>query len=138
MPGYSHHGGTSSYGGVTHAGLISLLFAGADRNDPRVVSAYNWIRANYTLDDNPGARDKQGLYFYYTAFAKSMKAFGKAEVVDTKGVTHNWRNDLAAKLISEQLPDGSWVNQYSPRWWEGNPHLCTARAVIALNQAAAD
>ncbi|MEZ5552755.1 MAG: prenyltransferase/squalene oxidase repeat-containing protein [Pseudomonadales bacterium] len=137
MPGSSPHGGTGSYGGVTHAGLISLLFAGADRSDPRVQGAYNWIRANYTLDENPGAPDKQGLFYYYTAFAKSMKAFGEITVVDTQGVEHNWRNNLAAKLISLQAADGSWVNDLSPRWMEGNPHLCTARSVISLNQALA-
>jgi squalene-hopene/tetraprenyl-beta-curcumene cyclase len=135
MPGFSPHGGTGSYGGITHAGLISLLFAGADRDDPRVKAAYDWIRANYTLDENPGAPDKQGLFYYYEAFAKSMKAFGETQVVDTAGVPHNWRSDLAAKLVSLQLADGSWVNADSPRWWEGNPHLCSARAVIALNQA---
>ncbi|MEZ5559654.1 MAG: prenyltransferase/squalene oxidase repeat-containing protein [Pseudomonadales bacterium] len=135
MPGYSPHGGTGSYGGITHAGLISLLFAGVDKNDPRVQAAYNWIRANYTLEQNPGAPNRQGMYYYYEAFAKSMKAFNEVEVTDTAGVAHNWRNDLAAKLVSQQKEDGSWVNDDSPRWWEGNPHLCSARAVIALNQA---
>lgn len=46
MPGYSPHGGTGSYGGMTHAGLISLIYAGVDRTDPRVQAAYDWIRAN--------------------------------------------------------------------------------------------
>jgi len=34
MPGYSPHGGTGSYGSMTHAGLIGLIFAGVDKNDP--------------------------------------------------------------------------------------------------------
>ncbi|MDA1302647.1 MAG: terpene cyclase/mutase family protein [Proteobacteria bacterium] len=134
-PGFSPHGVLDSYGGMTHAGLITLLFAGVDKMDPRVQAAYDWIRDNYTLEENPGAPDKQGLFFYYNVFAKSMLAFGEPTVTDTSGVSHNWRNDIAAKLISLQLEDGSWVNQDSPRWWEGNPHLCTARAVIALDQA---
>lgn len=134
-PGFSPHGNTESYGGITHAGLISLLFAGVDKSDPRIQAAYDWIRGNYTLDENPGAPDYQGLYFYYAAFAKSMAAFGESTVTDTSGVAHNWRNDLATKLISLQRDDGSWVNDRSPRWWEHNPHLCTARSVIALNQA---
>ena len=137
MPGYSPHGGTASYGSITHAGLITLLFAGVDKKDPRVAAAYDWIRANYTVDDNPGTKEKQGFFFYLNAFAKSMKAFGETEVVDTSGVAHNWRNDLATKIVSMQGEDGSWVNADSPRWWEGNPHLCTARAVIALNQVLA-
>jgi len=134
-PGFSPHDGTPSYGGVTHAGLISLLFAGVDKTDPRVQRAYEWIRANYTLDENPGAPNRQGLYFYYNAFAKSMAAYGETMVTDVNGVAHNWREDLAAKLVSLQEDDGSWVNHDSPRWWEGNPPLCASRAVIALNQA---
>ncbi len=134
-PGFSPHGDTESYGGITHAGLISLLFAGVDKTDPRVQGAYDWIRGNYTLDENPGAPNNQGLFFYYNAFAKSMSAFGDPIVTDTNGIEHNWRNDLATKLISIQRDDGSWVNDESPRWWEGNPDLCTSRAVIALNQA---
>jgi len=134
-PGFSPHGNTESYGGMTHAGLISLLFAGADKNDPRVQAAYDWIRGHYTLDENPGSPAGQGLFFYYNAFAKSMSAFGETIVTDTAGTQHNWRNDLAAKLISIQRDDGSWVNDQSSRWWEGNADLCTSRAVIALNQA---
>lgn len=134
-PGFSPHEGTPSYGGVTHGGLIGLIFAGVDKKDPRVQSAYNWVRANYTVDENPGAPKGQGLYFYYNAFAKSMSAYGETMVEDTDGVSHNWRDDIAVKLMSLQQDDGSWVNKDSPRWWEGNPHLCTARAVIALNQA---
>lgn len=137
MPGYSPHGGTGSYGSITHAGLISLLFAGVDRNDPRVRAAHDWIRANYTVDSNPGANEMQGYYYYLTAFSKSMKAFGETEIKDTQGVSHNWRNDLAARIVSLQDPDGSWVNHVSARWWENNADLCTARAAIALDQALA-
>ena len=133
MPGFSPHGGTGSYGSMTHAGLISLLFAGVDKNDPRIQGAYDWIRANYSLENNPGAVGNQGLFYYYNAFAKSMAAFGESEVVDIDGEKHNWRNDLAAKLISLQDADGSWINHESPRWWEGDRNLVTAWSVIALN-----
>jgi squalene-hopene/tetraprenyl-beta-curcumene cyclase len=133
MPGYSPHGGAVSYGSMTHAGLIGLLFADVDRNDPRVQAAYEWIMANYTLDENPGAKHNQGLFYYYNAFAKSMTAYGEAEVTDSNGIKHNWRDDLARKLLTLQNDDGSWVNTESPRWWEGNKHLVTAWSVIALN-----
>jgi len=135
MPGFSPNGETGSYGGMTHAGLISLLFAGVDKNDPRIQAAYDWIRANYTLEENPGSIDNQGLYYYYTTFAKSMAAFGEAEITDTNGTVHNWRNDYANKILSLQRPDGSWVNEQSPRWWEGDANLITARMVIGLNLA---
>jgi len=135
MPGFSPHGETGSYGGMTHAGLISLLFAGVDKNDPRVAAAYDWIRDNYTVDENPGAADRQGLFYYYVTFATSLYAFGAAEITDTDGNVHNWRNDLATKLLELQDEDGSWINKVSPRWWEDNRDLVTSRAVIALNFA---
>ncbi len=133
MPGYSPHGNAVSYGSMTHAGLIGLLFAGVDRNDSRVKAAYEWIMANYTLDQNPGAKHNQGLFYYYNAFAKSMTAYGEAVVTDSNGIKHNWRDDLSRKLLALQNEDGSWVNTESPRWWEGNKHLVTAWSVIALN-----
>ena len=54
-------------------------------------------------------------------------------ITDSDGVKHNWRDDLATKLLSLQAKDGSWVNQWSKRWWEGVKDLVTARSVIALN-----
>jgi len=135
MPGFSPHGETGSYGGMTHAGLISLIFAGVDKNDARVRAAYDWIRANYTLDENPGAAERQGLFYYYLTFATSMHAFGEAEITDTDGNVHNWRNELATKLLELQDDDGSWINKISSRWWEDNRDLITSRSVIALDLA---
>ena len=136
MPGYSPNGGTASYGGMSSAGLLSLLFAGVDKDDPRIQAAYDWIQANYTLDHNPGtAGGVQGLYYYYNVFSKSMAAYGEDILVDADGVDHNWRNEIAEKLMSLQDDDGSWVNPDSPRWWEGNKNLVTAWSVIALNAA---
>ncbi len=135
MPGYSPHGGTDSYGGMTHAGLISLLFAGVDRNDPRIQAAYEWIRNNYTLETNPNSSSKAGLYYYYTVFAKSMAAYGDSTVTTPDGVEHNWREEFARKMLSLQNEDGSWVNADAPRWWEGDKNLITARIVVALNLA---
>jgi len=134
MPGYSPHGGTGSYGGMTHAGLISLIYSGIDKEDPRIQAAYTWIRNNYTLKDNPGAKNQQGLYYYYTAFAKAMAAYGETTVIDGDGGAHNWREDLATELLSRQGEDGAWINS-TPRWWEGLKPLVTARAIIALNLA---
>lgn len=136
MPGFSPNGGTASYGGMTAAGLLSLLFAGVDRDDPRIQAAYDWIRNNYTLEHNPGANPGvQGLFYYYNVFAKSMAAYGGSTLVAADGAEHNWRNDLARKLLSLQNDDGSWVNPDSPRWWEGDKNLVTAWSVIALNAA---
>jgi squalene-hopene/tetraprenyl-beta-curcumene cyclase len=135
-PNFSPHGAMTSYGGMTHAGLISLIFAGVDKNDPRIQAAHDWIRANYTLDVNPGTDGKSGLYYYYEVFAKALAAYGEPTIVTTDGVKHDWREDYIRKMTRLQNPDGSWVNADSPKWWEDDKNLITARVVIGLNQAS--
>jgi len=125
-------GGTRSYGSVTAAGLISLLFAGADKADPRVQAAHQWLTTNYTLDANPGTNSKHGLFYYYNALAKVMYAYGDADFTDGSGRKHNWRNELGERLIKLQDADGSWANKDSSLWWENKPELATAWSVIAL------
>lgn len=126
-----------SYGSMTYAGFKSMLYAGIDRNDKRVLAAVDWIRRHYTLDHNPnmpGAQSKQGLYYYYHIFSRAMNAWGEEIIRDADGVPHRWRSDLCEKLLSLQRNDGSWVNEQD-RWFEGNPHLVTAYAVLALQTA---
>ena len=120
---------------MTAAGLVSLLFAGADKNDPRVQAAYKWMTANYTLDVNPGTTKKHGLFYFYNAYAKVMTAYGEDSFADGKGQKHVWKSELAQKLVSLQAPDGSWSNPDSNAWWEDKPQLVTAWSVIALEHA---
>ena len=128
--------GTESYGAMTSAGLLSLLLCGADKQDPRVQAAFNWIRNNYTLDTNAGTGLKDGLYYYYYAYAQAMAAMGEPVIVDGSGRRHNWRNELVEKLLSLQSPDGSWINGESNRWMQDNRSLVTAFTLNALNYAA--
>ena len=82
----------------------------------------------------PGQQSLQGLYYYYHVFARALRAWGEPVIPDDKGVKHSWREDLCRKLISLQNKDGSWVNT-ADRWYEGNPSLVTAYAVLALQTA---
>ena len=70
---------------MTYAGLKSMIYAGLDRNDPRVKAALTYITQHYTLDENPGL-GQQGLYYYYHTFAKTMAVLGEPTLVDAKGV----------------------------------------------------
>ena len=138
MPGWNppeFENATSSYGGMTAAGLVSLLYAGVDKTDPRVQAAYKWMTANYTLELNPGTTKKHGLFYYYNAFAKVMTAYGEDTFVDGKGQKHHWKSELAQKLVSLQAADGSWSNPDSNAWWEDKPQLVTAWSLIALEHA---
>lgn len=130
-PGFSYAEGTRSYGSMTYAGLLSYSYAEVGRDDPRVQSALEWIRANYTVDENPGLGAK-ALYYYYLVFAKALAALGEPVIVDDEGIAHDWRRDLGRKLLAEQHDDGHWVNE-DPAWWQDNPVLVTAFSVQALN-----
>ncbi len=127
-----------SYGSMTYAAFKSMLYAKLDRDDPRVQAAIDWIRRNYTLEHNPnmpGEQSKEGLFYYYYVFGKAMNAWGEEILRDSGGTPHNWRNELAVKLLSLQRPDGSWYNQ-ADRWMESNPYLVTAYAVLTLQTIA--
>ena len=130
-PGYSQIEGTTlSYGSGTYAGLMSYAWANLQKNDRRVRNALTWITANYTVDENPGIGTK-ALYYYYMVFAKALQAMGDPIIVDAKGVAHNWRDDLAKKLISLQGADGSWVNA-DAREMQNNPVLVTSFTMMAI------
>ena len=43
----------------------------------------------------------------------------------------NCQHDLALKLMQQQQPDGSWVND-NARWWEKEPALVTSYALLSL------
>lgn len=125
------NGGLRSYGSMTYAGLKSMIYAGLDSDDPRVAAALRWIEQHYTLEENPGM-GAAGLYYYYHTFAKALAAIGQETIVDRQGNSHAWRPELVETLAREQQDDGSWVNQHD-RWYEGDPNLVTAYALLALS-----
>lgn len=124
--------GLRSAGVMTYAGLKSFLHAGVRKDDPRVQAAVKWIRAHYTLDENPG-QGQRGLFYYYHTFGKAMDALGGDSFEDAKGKKHDWRRELFETLKKRQKPDGSWSNDQSDAFLEGNPDLCTAYAVLAIS-----
>ncbi len=130
-PGQSSAGGTKSYGAMSFAGLKSLIFTNAGKDDPRVKAAFEWVRKNYDWNQHPGMGTTSYFYYLQTA-AGALEAYGEAFVPDEKGRKRNWRTDLLTKLLSLQKKDGSWKND-DPKYWEGNPLLATARAVISIN-----
>ncbi|HZL99652.1 MAG TPA: prenyltransferase/squalene oxidase repeat-containing protein, partial [Planctomycetota bacterium] len=129
-----------SYGSMTYGLVKSYLFCGLPAGDERVTAAVNWLSKNFTVDVNPGfaqpADGAQGLYYYYLALARTLRLLPGALVGDD-GQPIDWRGQLVSRLLAEQRVDGSWINDGSPRWWEGNPTLCTAYAVLALAAAGA-
>jgi len=134
-----------SYGSMTYAGLKSMIYAGLAKDDPRVKAAWDWISKNYTVDVNPGfpnadpkAGDmsRYGLYYYYHTMARALNVYDEPTITDAKGVKHDWRVELTAKLASLQKPDGSWAGE--KKWFEDNGVLTTAYALLALQEIQKD
>ncbi|MGB2714720.1 MAG: hypothetical protein WBC51_11105 [Vicinamibacterales bacterium] len=130
-PGFSQiPGGTRSYGSATYAGVMSYAWANLKKTDARTQSALKWIRNNYTVDENPGLGQKT-VYYYYMVFAKALQASGENVIVDSTGVRHNWREELARKLLSLQHQDGYWVNTDKAEM-QDNKVLVTAFTMMAI------
>jgi squalene-hopene/tetraprenyl-beta-curcumene cyclase len=120
-----------SYGSMSYAGLLSYICAELKRDDPRVTAVLDWLRENYTVEENP-ALGQQGLYYYYHTMARALTVYG-ADLLELKeGKSVNWREQLALKLINLQKQDGSWSNE-NGRWFEKDPALVTAYSLIVLD-----
>jgi squalene-hopene/tetraprenyl-beta-curcumene cyclase len=117
---------------MSYAGLLSLLYADVDREDPRVQSAIRWVRASYSFAENVNLGD-HGRYYYYYVMAKALQAYGERHLELEGGEIHDWPREMADHLLALQRPDGSWVNEGSHRWMEGDPVLVTAYVVRALS-----
>lgn len=121
-----------SYGSISYAGLLSLIYAKLTPDDPRVVAVKEWLGKNYTLTENPGM-GAEGLFYYYQTMSKALSAANIDKLVLADGKEVDWRSDLAGALLTRQREDGSWANA-NGRWMESNPVLVTAYAVMSLEQ----
>ena len=119
-----------SYGSISYGGMLSYIYANLKRDDPRVVAVFDWLRANYTLDENPGM-GPQGLYYYLHTMTKALTVYGVDELELKDGRKLNWRKEVAMRLLNLQRQDGSWLND-NGRWWEKDPALVTSYAVLSL------
>ena len=123
-----------SYGSITYVGLLSMIHTQLARNDPRVISAFDYCTKHWTLDENPG-QGGQGIFFYYNILARALCAAGVDAIPQASGGALAWREALIKKVISLQKADGSWINENN-RWWENDPVLVTSYSVLALEFAS--
>lgn len=122
-----------SYGSISYAGLLSLVYADLKKDDPRVTAVIDWLGDNFAINENPGL-DQQGLFYYYLSMSKSLAAANLLTLETDEGEKIDWRRQLAVQLVNKQREDGSWVNDKASRWMENNPILVTAYATTALEQ----
>ncbi len=138
-PGFSNAGETDlpdgkkalrSYGTMTYAGLLSFIYADLPKDDQRLTAALDWLKKNYTLEENPGL-GRSGLFYYYHLAAKGLASAGVRELTLPDGKKIDWARDLGVKLVGMQNADGSWLND-TARWMEKDPILVTTYCVLAL------
>jgi squalene-hopene/tetraprenyl-beta-curcumene cyclase len=122
-----------SYGTITYAGFLSYIYADLKRDDPRVTAAFDWLRNNYTLEENPGM-GTSGYYYYLQMTSKALSVYGVNELQVKGGATVDWRRQLVSKIMKLQLADGSWKNE-NERWLERDPVLATSYSLMALEIA---
>lgn len=119
-----------SYGSISYAGLLSYIYADVKQSDPRVQAVMDWLRANYSLEENPGM-GPQGYFYYLHLMTKALTAAHVDELETNGGKKIDWRREVAMRLINLQKADGSWQNA-NGRWWEKDPNLVTAYGVMSL------
>jgi len=126
-----------SFGSMTYAGLLALIYADVDRSDPRIKSAVDWALQHWTLEENPGMGN-QGLFYFYNVLSKALAVYGQDVLEQDDGTKINWRERLVRKLVSLQKIDdngnGYWQNEEN-RFWESDPVLVTGYSLIALQVA---
>ncbi len=119
-----------SYGSISYAGLLSYIYADVKPSDPRVQAVMDWLRAHYSLEENPGM-GAQGYFYYLHLMTKALHA-ARVENFELKdGRRTDWRREVAMRLINLQKSDGSWQNA-NGRWWEKDSNLVTAYGVLTL------
>jgi squalene-hopene/tetraprenyl-beta-curcumene cyclase len=123
-------------GSMTYSGLLSLIYAEVDREDPRVRSAVDWAQRHWALDENPGMGDS-GRYFFYNVMTRALAAFGTPALRREGATDVDWRREAARVIVSlqkngETAGEGYWVNEGSSRFWEGDAVLVTSYSVLAL------
>jgi squalene-hopene/tetraprenyl-beta-curcumene cyclase len=119
------------HGSMTFAGLKSLIFCNVKKDDVRVDEAMRWISRNYSVEENPNF-GQNSIYYYYLTMAKALKVAQIDHLTLTGGLEVNWRRELGEELLKRQKKGGFWVNS-SRFYMEGEPVLCTAYALGALN-----
>ncbi len=130
-----------SYGSMTYAGMLALVYAGVDRDDSRVRSAFDWASRYWSLEENPGM-GPEGLFFFFNVLTRSLDAYGADHIPRPQQTPVNWRRELASRLVATQQVDpstghGFWRND-TGRYWESDPVLVTAYSVLALQHLVRD
>jgi hypothetical protein len=123
-----------SYATATCDGILALLATGIPKTDDRVLDAVRWLERHSGWDLPSGIPAEhsepwaESMIYYHCA--------ARAQVFYQLAIAEDWRKNLRTFLAERQNEDGSFLNPQGRLMKEDDPILCSALALIALNQAA--
>jgi spore germination protein YaaH/PKD repeat protein len=123
QPGSTAWAGGQSYASMTMAGLWGFYSTGVSESDAGVQTAIGWLQNNYHIDQN---YPLGSLYTYYYLYGLA-KACVLWHITAING--HDWYQEMASFLASQQQPDGHWFGT-DPSEEPGN--VATCWAILAL------
>ena len=116
--------GIGVYGSMTATGLWALRACGVSIDDPQVRKGISWIAKHWSLTRNPGSTS--WLYYYLL----SLQRFSDIPPKVDKLAGHDWYNEIANMMVTEQKSDGSWDSPGA-----ATDFMSTCFAVMFLSRA---
>ena len=110
--------------------LAGLLSSGVARDDPRAQEALGALRSHYAALLGRTA-DTAGFYHDIFALTIALRAYGEPTVSGDDLGEHDWRAEVAGRLIDAQAFDGYWANA-DPARSEDNQLVASSLALLAL------
>ena len=116
--------GIGVYGSMTATGLWALRACGVSIDDPQVRKGISWIAKHWSLTRNPGSTS--WLYYYLLSLQRFSDIPPKEEML----AGHDWYNEIASMMVTEQKSDGSWDSPGA-----ATDFMSTCFAVMFLSRA---
>ena len=91
------------------------------------------MRAVAGMETTAAEATSLGITVQVSPMARTLGAYRGDLLMDEHGKPRKWREDLVKAIVGLQQPDGSWVNERNPDFWEVAPVVATAMAINALN-----
>ncbi len=116
--------GIGVYGSMTATGLWALRACDVSIHDPQIRKGLDWIGKHWSLTRNPGSTS----WLYY--FLLSLQRFSDIPPKQQTIAGHDWYNEIANMMVTEQKSDGSWDSPGA-----ATDFMSTCFAVMFLSRA---
>ena len=114
----------TSYGSMSMTALMGLKICGVPPTAKQFQKGLKWLTRHYTITSNPGAYEWH--YYYLLALQRALTIPPSQE----KSGKHDWYEEGAALLLSQQRPDGSWKSG-----GQEEPIMSTCFSILFLSKA---